>query len=319
MMKREERMNTMKNAGMNTGKYFSIQLPEGLAPGSTISLVINENGELALNSGHQVATDVNPIRNQMIKDGYVRNTKLHRRWVMAQTFRMLNYVSYDGKRKGWTACLNDIYGYEYQFSMMLEEIRILSKLEDRDKESFNERVHFFDKNVVIATCTDYIKKLREYIDGLKVKKCKGVPYKRIYGRDIYVHDIARVVFFPLENSLYKMKHCTKNYKELHTKLSTFYARMIKLPFDTKKCPEWVDAFKGAGAYYTLKNLIMFHDCDLIEQDGFISRSIAAEKRLYGYLDTYKGSYYKMHALMKEVIKYNNFDFKKKMKEIYNNK
>lgn len=318
MTSKEIRMNTMKNAGMNTGKYFSIQLPEGLAPGSTISLVINENDELTVNSNGSTV-DVNPAYNQIIEDGYVRNTKLHRRWVMAQTFRMLNYTSYYGNKKGWTACLNNCYGYEYQFSMMLEEVRVLSKLEDRDKDSFLERVHFFDKNVVLATCNDYMKKLKEYVDTLQVKKCKGVPYKRIYGRNIFVADIPTKLYVPLANDIFMMHRKAKNYKDMYKYLSKFYEKMVKLPFDTKKCAEWVDAFKGAGAYYTLKNLIMFHNCDLIEQDGFISRSIAAEKRLYGYLDTYKGSYYKMHAMLKEVIKYNNFDFKQKMKEIYSNK
>lgn len=318
MTSKEIRMNTMKNAGMNTGKYFSIQLPEGLAPGSTISLVINENGELAVNSNGSV-TDVSPAYNQIIEDGYVRNTKLHRRWVMAQTFRMLNYVSYDGNHKGWTECLNRCYGYEYQFSMMLEETRVLSKLEDRDRDSFAERVHFFDKDVVLATCNDYMNKLRKHVDSLQIKKCKGVPYKRIYGRNIFVADIITKLYVPLTNDIFMMQYQAKNYKDLYRYLSKFYAKMVKLPFDTKKCAEWVDAFKGAGAYYTLKNLIMFHNCDLIEQDGFISRNIAAEKRLYGYLDTYKGSYYKMHAMMKEVIRYNKFDFKKKMKEIYSNK
>ena len=87
MMNRNERMEKLNNMGVNTSKYFNVNLPEGLKPGATISLVISEDGQPIIVSGNDV------IREQIIADGYVRNTKLHRRFVMAQMFHMLNYVS----------------------------------------------------------------------------------------------------------------------------------------------------------------------------------------------------------------------------------
>ena len=45
---RENRVATMQAAGINTKKYFSINLPEGLKPGSVISLVIDEDGNPAI-------------------------------------------------------------------------------------------------------------------------------------------------------------------------------------------------------------------------------------------------------------------------------
>ena len=73
-MNKNERMNALNKAGINTGKYFNIELPNGLKAGSTISVQINENGEPVI---------VDNIAKQIIEDGYVRNTKLHRRFVMA--------------------------------------------------------------------------------------------------------------------------------------------------------------------------------------------------------------------------------------------
>ena len=55
MMNKNERMAKLNNAGINTGKYFSIDLPEGIKPGATISLVINEDGlPVVVNKGKTV-------------------------------------------------------------------------------------------------------------------------------------------------------------------------------------------------------------------------------------------------------------------------
>ena len=99
------------------------------------------------------------IAEQIITDGYVRNTKLHRRFVMAQMFRMLNYESWDRSESGYNACLRNMYGYDYTFKMMLDEVKVLSKLEVRDRESFEERSHFFNKKVVVSVMEDYMIKL----------------------------------------------------------------------------------------------------------------------------------------------------------------
>lgn len=40
---KENRVAALKAAGMNTGKYFSISLPEGLQPGAKINITIDEN------------------------------------------------------------------------------------------------------------------------------------------------------------------------------------------------------------------------------------------------------------------------------------
>ena len=33
---------------------------------------------------------------------------------------------------------------------------------------------------------------------------------------------------------------------------------MKLPHETPQCKAWIDAYKGAGAFYTMQNLIRFH-------------------------------------------------------------
>lgn len=315
MLNKNERMNKLANAGVDTGKFFNINLPEGLAPGATISLVINDNGQpVVVNEKKKDA-----VAEQIITDGYVKNTKLHRRFVMAQMFQMLNYVSYDKREKGYSAYLNNMYAYDYTLKMMLEEVRVLSKLQDRDVESFTERAHFFTKEVIVSVLNDYMVKLKKHIERLPEKKCKGVPYKKVKGQNIFVEDLEKKVYRPLSNIIMMMKYASK-YADIYIYLKKFMNEMVKLPYNTPKSKVWIDAFKGEGAYYTLKNLIMYHGCVVVVDDGYHEYrmyNVDAMRELDNRLYAYRGEGWRMFAFMKKVIKDNNFDFHKKMAEIYN--
>ena len=307
MLKKNERMEKLNQAGINTSKYFSVDLDNG----TKIHLIIDENGNVTQAKN-------NPITEQIIKDGYVRNTKLHRRFVMAQMFHMLNYVSWDGKYRGYNECLKNMYGYEYTFKMMLEEVRVLSKLEVRDKESFEERSHFFTKDVVAAVLEDYLKKLEEYIEGRPTHNCKGVPYKKIKGKNVFCADIDKKIYADVRYHIYRIKSA-KSYSFMYAELKEFMRDMIKLPYNTPKSKAWIDAYKGEGAYYTLKNLVMFHDCGIAIDDNYntVLTSNSAVHYLNNKLNEYQNQGWRMFALMNKVIADNNFDFNKRMAEIYN--
>ena len=313
MMNKNKRMESLKNAGVDTSKYFNVSLPNGLAPGATISLIINENGEpVVVNGAHQN----DEIMEQIIEDGYVRNTKLHRRFVMAQMFHMLNYVSYGGKENGYNDYLRTMYGYDYTLKMMLDEVKVLSKLETRDVESFAERSHFFTKKVIVEVLEDYLEKLEKYIENFPIKKCKGVPYKRIKGENIFVDDLHKKIYIPIKDNISKVKRA-RNYNEIYNILCVFMKNVIKLPYNTPKSKAWIDAYKGEGAYYTLKNLVMFHDCGIKVGKFDVRFGTDAVAILNHKIDEYIGEGWRMFALMKKVIEDNNFDFNKRMSEIYN--
>ena len=302
MMKREERMDKLNTMGVNTSKYFTIDLDNG----GKVHVIVDEHGNL---------TKVDdPIANQIIADGYVRNTKLHRRFVMAQMFHALNYKSWDGRSEGYTEYIKR-FGIKYEFDMMLEEIRVLSKLEARDTETFAERSHFFTKDVIMKTMEDYIEELKAYINTLPNKNCKGIPYKRIKGENIFVVDIDKKVYAPLRQKVSGLKYAS-NYNEIYRIVRNFMKEMISVPYKTPKSKAWIDAYKGEGAFYTLKNLVMFHGCGIIV-NGKAVFGAAAMSVLNKRLNEYKGEGWRMFALMKKVIKDNNFDFKARMAEIYN--
>jgi hypothetical protein len=311
MMNRNERMEKLQENGVNVSKYFNVELPNGLKPGATIYLIINENGQPVIAGGN--AQD--SLREQIIADGYVRNTKLHRRFVMAQMFHMLNYVSYDGKESGYNACLRNRFDYKYTLDMMTEEVRVLGKLEKRDHESFMERSHFFTKAVVIDILGDYLEKLKKYVDSLPNKNCKGVPYKKVKGANIFNTDLDKKLYRPIRERINRISKAN-SYDQMYKELAAFMKYdFVKLPYNTAESKAWIDAYKGEGAYYTLKNLVMFHDCGIRTSTGHMSYGTAAEPVLKYKLDEYMDEGWRMFALMKKVIEDNNFDFNKRMAEL----
>ena len=168
--------------------------------------------------------------------------------------------------------------------MMLEEIRVLSKLEVRDEETFLERSSFFTRVVIAQTMQDYIDKLEAHINAQKTYKCKGIPYKKIKGTDMFVEDLNKKIYAPMRHNVYKVRYA-RNYAEIYKFVSDFVNKMIKLPWTTPQSKVWMDAYKGEGAYYTLKNLVMFHNCG-IEVNGRMGYGAAAvnvlNKRLVEY-------------------------------------
>ena len=302
MFNKNERMSKLSAMGINTGKFFTVDLENG----TKITLIIDENG-------NPVKVD-DGIASSIIEDGYVRNTKLHRRFVMAQMFQGLNYKSYNGRDNGYNEWLKR-HSIKYAFDMMLEEIRVLGKLEERDRDTFIERSHFFTKDVIAKTMEDYVAELMKHIDTLPSKNCKGIPYKRIKGNNIFVVDIDKKVYAPLRNDIWRIKYAS-SYNELYKIVRSFMRDMIALPYNTPKSKAWIDSYKGEGAFYTLKNLVMFHGCG-IKVDGRMVYGAAALSVLNKRLNEYKGEGWRMFALMKKVIADNNFDFNKRMAEIYN--
>ena len=302
MLNKNERMNKLNAIGTDTSKYFAVTLENG----TKIHLIIDENG-------NPVKVE-DTIANQIIEDGYVRNTKLHRRFVMAQMFQGLNYKSYDGRKTGYNEWVKR-HGLKYAFDMMLEEIRVLGKLEERDIDTFVERSHFFTKDIIAKTMEDYVAELMKYVDTLPSKNCKGVPYKRVKSQNIFVVDLDKKVYAPLRSDIHRIKYAS-NYNELYRIVKSFMYKMIALPYTTPKSKAWIDAYKGEGAFYTLKNLVMFHSCG-IKVDGRFVYGAAAVSVLNKRLNEYKGEGWRMFALMKKVIADNKFDFATRMSEIYN--
>lgn len=288
-MKKNERIEILKTNGVDTSKYFTILVNQDIPAGTKINIALEED----------------PVKRSIMEDGYVRNTKLYRRFVAAHYLKMLN------SPEGWHGYLNKHYSYMYQFDMMFEEVRILSILENKDTEAFNERKRFFTPSIVKVIMLNYMDDVRKYIANLPVKHCKGKPYARINGfGDVFISNIVDEVTYPLVAEINSIR--TKStYKNLYKDLLSVKKKMITLPWETKKSKVWVDAFQAEGAFYTLKNLIMFHGVMLYYNDMFLPKYQSVEI-IDQLAHTYEG--YQFNGLLKATIKANNFDLKKSIEE-----
>lgn len=305
MNNKERRMETMKNAGLDTTRFFNLNMD--IPVGAAVEIKIN-------GVPYTVNTAGDAIVKQIMDDGYVYNYKTDGRFVAAKTFAMLNGKAYNYKTRqyeyGWDACLRLGYSYMYQFEMMIDELHRLSKMENNDTE-FELLKNFFSKTVVVETCKHYIRQLKKFINKQPTRKCKGVPYVKLnkYG-NVFVKDLDEKVYNKLDRALTEI--CIAcNCKELEFALRKFVEIAPKLPYETPKFSEWKDAFKGLGAYKTLNNIVKHHGCvvqnyetgEILDRDG----SVAYIESL---VKTYKGQYWRFHELLKATIELNNFDLQK---------
>lgn len=259
------------------------------------------------NKGIEICSDADKV----VEDKQIQNGEAFRRWVMAQTFKMLYEPSYRKdyfgyhEEYGWDAYLRNNYDYGYQFKMMNDEVKVLAKLEIVDKRAFAERSMFFNGHVVIETCEDYIRKFNKYVKTHTRRTKKG-EYVKLEKYGTVDLDMVDSIVISLECIIDDMKEA-ENYAELGALLRKFIKKMNRLPKNTSKSYMWKDAFKGNGAYYTLRNMILFHGCVLRDCNDKYS-SLDALESYASSLEN--GNMWRLHMLLKDTIEYNDFDFRK---------
>ena len=161
-----------------------------------------------------------PILNEIKKGGFIRNPELFRRFICAQTFRLLK------DNHGWTHAVRKMYDIKYVFNQSKRELCLLIKLQKKCPNDI--RFQFFtleDLRTIFAELFDY-NKYRHYSNDEEIKLMKS----RILNSD--------------------------SYEDLLSVVNRYYWR-----FDWNcsfKPKTWLNCFKGAGAYYTLQNIIRTH-------------------------------------------------------------
>ena len=318
MTKKEERMRKLNEAGMNNG--YSLRI-DNIPYGKTITIMV-DGTEMSIED-FNLMMKKDDFSNKIMESGYVRNSKIHRRWITAQTFKMLNYYNGHTGSQGWDGYLKDYIPYDYMFKQTLEEIRVLSILEKEDKEAFEERVRYFNKNVVIKMLKHYRKQLDKYIIKLNSEKRE---YDNIGGyitlkkyRKVYLYSYSNKdvlcrydIFNTIDIYDDALKYADK-YTDIYSLFESFMENVYNpLPFDTPKCPAWRDAYKGAGAYYTLQNIAMYHNVRLFKElpsgdEMLLKAGVPSVKYLSEITKEYEGEGWRLHEYMKEVININNFD------------
>lgn len=313
--KAQMRLDALKAAGVDVSQYFTL---------GTDQLIKIENGA-AVPVDMDDAT-IDAVGKQIVEGGYVSNWKLFRRWVMSQMFHMLRQMETD------KLTFNEVLqrkGYEYQWRMLENELCAQVKMSEHgDLDNVGARNRWFNGDVASDMATDYISKLRKYVDDnliYSVKKdkdgnekkaykhtCKGNPYVRLQNKDIFVSDLEKKVYTPLREIANEMA-AVPTYKQLYDAVHKFNKNRKHLAWDTKQADAFINAYKGSGAYYTMRNLIMFHGARFLKGGRKMSEANSL-KELESKAKSYDAQGWRMLGVLKQLIKESNIDIQGKINE-----
>lgn len=299
----QARIKALRDAGMDVSHLFAMQGANG-----DEYLASNKDGKLS------ILDDNDPIFDYIATQGTVPNRRLFRRWVMAQMFHMLAHTDFRQKEPvGVTEMIHRL-GYDYQWKMLKNELYAQKKMENRDAVNFTDRNRWFNTRVAVSMAEDYLKKLQKHVDSLQFRKCKGVPYKHISGCNIFVSEIPAKIYEPIRSVIIRIRQA-KNATQLYNAVKKFDDIRIRLPHETPQCKEWVDAYKGSGAFFTMQNLIRFHDCIAFDDEGKELDKYRSLAFVSAKAEMYEnGEGWRMLAVLKKMLNDNGIDIKKKMKE-----
>lgn len=299
----KERIEALRRAGKDVSHLFAMQDPDG------DEYVVSKKCGRPI-----VLNDDDPIYKSITEQGTIPNRHLFRRWVMAQMFHMLSHTDYSTKKPvGVTEMIHRL-GYEYQWKMVMKEVYAQMKMEGKDPANFADRNRWFNTSVLESMAQDYIEQLKKHVAAQPNKKCKGIPYKRINGRDIFLSDMQAKLYHPLHLAKLHIAQAKSAY-QLYNAAKKFNDLRIKMRRDTPQCKAWVDAYKGAGAYFTMQNLIRFHGCVAIDDAGKRLDKYQSLDFLSDKAEMYSnGEGWRLLAMLKKMLDDNGIDVKKKMAE-----
>lgn len=301
----QQRKDALAAAGIDVSKYFAM--------GSDMLVRMNANGE------PEQVTDDDPIFQRISSQGYINVHKLFRRWVMAQMFELMEseYAWYQDRNLTGRIRFK---GYEYSWSMLVNELHAQMKMvKNRDNVNFAVRNLWFNRNLALTMANDYMEKLEEYINHLPQKNCNKYKYHQKYitlrGRNIFVEDLEAQVWRELRGALNNLRHAW-HINDLYRAVVEFNKNRVKLDWDTPQCDEWIQAFKGAGAYATAQNLIMFHGCYVLDNDDRRLSRKASMDALNRANVTYShtGEGWRLIGFLKKLMDDNHIDIAKKRAE-----
>ena len=200
--------------------------------------------------------------------------------------------------------------------------------EHGDLDNVGSRNRWFNGDVASDMVTDYISKLRSYVDNnliWNVKKdkdgnekkaykhtCKGNPYVRLQNKDIFVCDLEKKVYTPLREIANEMA-AVATYKQLYAVVRKFNKNRKHLEWNTKQADAFINAYKGSGAYYTMRNLIMFHGARFLKGGRKMSE-VNSLKELESKAKLYDEEGWRMLGVLKQLIKESGIDIQGKMDE-----
>lgn len=263
------------------------------------------------------------------ESGYLDVNGIVRRWVPSQCLAMVYYKG--GFHENLKA-----RGVDYSWKVLIDDLNKQSKLHiNHDMEGYADRNRWYNSKIAYAMARDYYNALCYHINTMKQRSHEGRSYIKLQcwlnnGKGIHVDELP-MFRAQIEKAIARIKN-TKTPKTLLDAVISF-DRMIRqrIKFSPKEiCIEFANAYKAAGAYYTIKDLIMFEGCRLqVDDQGSVDQISywdarngrkrkfaeteesleALERKASAIVQDGVDDYgYMMLGLLKEFLEYNKFDF-----------
>ena len=302
--KAQMRIEALKAAGVDVSNYFTL---------GDDKLVKIENGT-AVPVDMDDAT-IDAVGKKIVEGGYVNNWKLFRRWVMSQMFHMLRQM--ETGRDTFNEILQR-KGYEYQWDVIEREMYAQMKMiKHGDAENAGDRNLWFNGMLICEIAEDYIENNLIYKNKYDTKKsykhtCKGMPYIRLMNKDIFVADLEKKVYAPLKKLATEM-YAKDTYEDVYKAVKKFNKIRKHLAWNTKQSDLFISAYKGSGAYYTMRNLIMYHRARFKNGGRKLSDTKSLEKLDKLALE-YSNEGWRMLGVLKQLIKDNGISVQGKIDE-----
>ena len=220
--------------------------------------------------------------------GYLNVNGIVRRWIPSQCLNMIF------SEEGFHQQLKN-RKYNYSWKVLIDELKKQRKLYlKQDFSELSDRQRWYNAELAYVMANHYIKSLKNR-------------------QLLYYADIKVTMPFPtLINTLTEANNNIQeanNYEDLYKAVIEFNRKRPKLLFNSKPlqmCPEFTNAYKAAGAYYTIIDLIMFEHCHFPNATTEESINILEDK-VKTYAPICENGY-KLLGLLKEFLKINNFDY-----------
>ena len=202
-----------------------------------------------------------PLFDELSKGGFIRNPELFRRFICAQTFRLLR------DPRGWTHAVKHTYDIYYVMRQSKRELELLCKLKDKKIKQTDKRYQFFTFEALKRIFKD-LEDMNNW-DDYSRKEDRKRQIDNAYSYD----------------SLYRL---VSNMR-------------FHLPRRTTAFPrDWLNCFKGAGAYYTLQNIIRTHGF-LVKGCKTMDESLKYVDDLYQNIVSYSDKHRRWDIMMSVLI------------------
>lgn len=252
--KMNDRFNALNANGTNTDGMFSFMLKSG----TTVTVNVSEF------DGSTVMPNANTT---------IENPTLHRRWVYAQMIRIMERMKREDRN--FEQYMNRHFQFTYQLTMMEDEYKVLAAMKRDGDSALGMRALFFNPSAVAWVYRDIANRInaiaKDKASSKKLHKCGGRPYIQIGTEMIYVANIEERLsqMNAAAAEIYHLAQYDDLYREIRKNMIAFRKALprginhegIAMNHD------WVEMYKANGSYYSLQNMILFHDGEVMDYDN----------------------------------------------------